>query len=662
MSSNNNLYDPDQAAVNTRWIQPWSEAFRVCHYGSVPTLWQGSFKEAQAQRDVGLRIPLDFRGVAAVSLTQACFVDNQFEHNAFMKCFSNLLGVGFARFEVDVYWDALRSVWSLCPVQLPHDDTKVQDNAPVVSGPTVSLSTGTANARVPESTATKPVILKIRQTGSISSVVASESSVAADQTSTTPPDATSAGSEPTVISYPTVKGPPLLQIGRYNCTSQMTLGLLTGLLEDFLDESATTTGATMTFLNLNIHAAALLSDPDRPAPLLTEDQVPQSGHSLSEVVNGNLSSVLYSPKTLKEDRANLNGSWYDVEWENLPALGYYDTAKNSQGNIFTESGWPTEALVEFQELKRLIASFGTVDQQMAAYNISGDFDDVFPPGTITEQRQTSFAATGQLASGCFFPTSGNVVTTQTNSSFALASPPPIDIDANPDLANSIPSVSNLTRCGIIPFLNQSLASTTADKSPLPYAAFVQSTLWSWAPGQPLNATQDSSTANRCAVMKNAPYDGRWEVTDCGNNHRAACQNPQQPYHWEISLDTSDYNNAEVLCRSPLQFSVPHTALENAHLQAALQDSREPNEPIYINLNQLSNPDCWVIGINGTCPYLQSTDTNRTRVVVIPTIAAVIIFVLAAFTFFVKCASNRREDKRGRGRKMVDGWDYEGVPS
>lgn len=27
--SGNSLYDPDQSALDTRWIQPWSEAFRV---------------------------------------------------------------------------------------------------------------------------------------------------------------------------------------------------------------------------------------------------------------------------------------------------------------------------------------------------------------------------------------------------------------------------------------------------------------------------------------------------------------------------------------------------------------------------------------------------------------------------------------------------------
>ena len=184
----------------------------------------------QAQRDVGLRVPIDFHTLAAVSLTQACFVNNQFEHNAFLKCFSNLLGVGFPRFEVDVYWDALRSVWSLCPVELPQDEDAVQDDAHVISGPTVSVSTGTASARVPETTATMPQPLMMRQTESHSSLILSLASSSAFAVSSDSPAATSAPAKPTIVSYPTVNGPPLLQIGRYNCTSQMTLGLLTGLL------------------------------------------------------------------------------------------------------------------------------------------------------------------------------------------------------------------------------------------------------------------------------------------------------------------------------------------------------------------------------------------------------------------------------------------------
>ncbi|KAJ4355257.1 Maintenance of telomere capping protein 6 [Ascochyta clinopodiicola] len=442
-----------------------------------------------------------------------------------------------------------------------------------------------------------PAPLRVRQDGSASSLSEPVFLTAASSLPSTTSGSTSPSTQPTIVSFPTVKGPPILQIGRYNCTSQMTLGLLTGLLEDFLAETATTTGATITFLNLNIHAAAALSSPNDPPPQLTQDQIPQSGDFLSDIVNGNLSNVLYSPKKLAEQRANLNGSWYSVEWENLPAQGYYETSQNSAGSIYTQSGWPTEALMEFQELKRLIASYGTVDEQMAAYDIRGDFEDIFPPGTITNQRPVLFDTTGQLTSGCYFPSSEDKITPQTNSSFARALPPTLNIDMNPDLMSPISSVINLTRCGIIPFLNQTLASTTADKNPLPYAAYVHSTLWSWAPGQPSNVTRGSSTANRCAVMGTSSYPGRWEVTDCGNRYRGACQNPQQPYYWEVSSDRSDYDSATTLCRSPLQFSVPHTGLENAYLFAALQNSSEPNDPIYIDLNQLNTPDCWVIGIN-----------------------------------------------------------------
>jgi hypothetical protein len=35
-----------------------------------------------------------------------------------VKCVSNLLAVGFRRFDVDVYWDTARGIWSLCPASL----------------------------------------------------------------------------------------------------------------------------------------------------------------------------------------------------------------------------------------------------------------------------------------------------------------------------------------------------------------------------------------------------------------------------------------------------------------------------------------------------------------------------------------------------------------
>jgi hypothetical protein len=48
---------------------------------------------------------------------------------------------------------------------------------------------------------------------------------------------------------------------------------------------------------------------------------------------------------------------------------------------------------------------------------------------------------------------------------------------------------------------------------------------------------------------------------------------------------------------------------------------------------------------------------------VPTVAAVIVFVIAVLMVFVKCAANRQSYTRARRRKTSDeGGDYEGVPS
>lgn len=594
-----------------------------------------------------------------MSLTPACFQNNYYEHNAFKKCFSNLLAVGFRRFTVDVYWDALQSVWSLCPVELPPSSSEETETIPIVSGPTLTTSTDILRARIPSST-TAPLGdgLGLKRRQDRPSSASSVSSVAATSI-------TAASNKPTVISFPVADGPPLMQLGSYSCTTMMNLGLLTGLFEDFLGVTSTTTSAAITMLTLNVHAASSWLDPDAPAPPLSQPQLPISGHLLSDVIKGNLSALTYTPAILENQRADLSHSWFDVEWENRPGGGYYDFSEAVNNNSYTSSGWPTETYMEFRRLYRLIVSYGTIDSQMKLYNIGTDLNFIFPPGSISNYRDTSFETTGQLASGCFFEASENTITSETNASWAISTVPSLGLKADVDIQVPIPSVANLTSCGITALLNETLANTTADKNPLPYAAFLRSTLWSWAPGEPQNATsqQSGSLGNRCSVMSTTSYAGRWRTVDCGNRLQAACHDPARPYYWELSSATTDYKNAEFACPSPLIFDVPHTALENAHLLAAMRSRpTRADEPVYIDINSLDVPNCWVIGLNGTCPYTQSIDTNRMRIVIVPTIAAVIIFVLAALTFFIKCAANRRDNKRGRRRRMVGGWEYEGVPS
>ncbi|KAH9871090.1 hypothetical protein J1614_006664 [Plenodomus biglobosus] len=646
----NSLYDPDQAAVDTRWIQPWSEAFR-------------------AQRDVGLHVPINFHTVPAASLTQACFSGKQYEHIAFQKCFSNLLAVGFRRFTIDTYWDPLRAVWSLCPVELPQSDGN-DVNAPVQSGQTVSISTDGQSAVVPDSTLVQAESLGFKRRQDSTQLVTSTSgpvSLTASVASSSLTSTTPAAASPSIISYPTTDGPPLLQIGSYNCTSLMTLDLVTGLLAAFLDSTATTTGAAIILLTLDIHAALSRSNPDGPPPLLSSEQLPVSGSLLGDILRGNLTEYTYMPVQLRSQRANLNASWYDVSWVNRPLQGYYSESQYPTTNLFTEDGWPTESFMEFKELYRLVSSYGTIDPQMQYYNIGPDLDFIFPPGTLGYSN-SSTDTSGRAVAKCLFDASDTTLTSERNSSWAVALSPSLEIDSDPDLMVPIPSIANITSCGLSAFLNETLAGATADKNALPYAAYVHSTLWTWAPGEPANATSgsgSSNTANRCVVMTTSPYAGRWRVADCADKYHVACQVPSQPYNWQISAATTDYSGADSVCGPDADFSIPHTALENAHLLAAFQKHRvtaQDDKEILLNFNSLNVPDCWVVGLNGTCPYLPSTDTNRTRIVVVPTVAAVVIFLCAVLTFFVKCAANRREDKRGRRRRLVGGWEYEGVPS
>jgi hypothetical protein len=455
------------------------------------------------------------------------------------------------------------------------------------------------------------------------------------------------------------------QMGKYNCTALMRMELLTGILSNFLDATSTTTGASLLLLTLDVHAASLLSDPNAPSPELSTNQLPTSASLLSGVMKGNLSSVTYTPPQLQGQRGNLNTSWYNVEWANRPAKGYYDVSSNSRQNEYTLDGWPTEAFIEFQQFYRLGIGYGTIDPQMRLYDYGSDLDFIFPPGTFARSQTTTVAPDGRISSGCLFDASDTGVTSIRNSSWAVTTAPSLDISANPDLMRPISAVTNITSCGMSALLNETLGGATADKNPLPYAAYVHSTLWTWAPGEPKNDTSPSDqSGNRCAVMTTSPYAGRWRVTNCTDRYRVACRRQGEIYNWQISSDSSDYYNAASACRSPYQFDVPHTPLENAHLLAALRDGDRGSsgEDIYIDLNAINIPECWVSGMNGTCPYLSTSDNDRVRIVVVPTVAAVIIFVLAALTFFVKCGANRRENKRGRRRRLVDGWEYEGVPS
>ncbi len=100
---------------------------------------------------------------------------------------------------------------------------------------------------------------------------------------------------------------------------------------------------------------------------------------------------------------------------------------------------------------------------------------------------------------------------------------------------------------------------------------------------------------------------------------------------------------------------------------AIRDSRHDYDGHgpWIDFNSLDVTGCWTTGgPNATCPYIdtaqQENDLKR-RIILVPTVAAILVLVVTAMTMFVKCAGNRKVRKRVR-RRADNGFVYEGVPS
>jgi hypothetical protein len=365
---------------------------------------------------------------------------------------------------------------------------------------------------------------------------------------------------------------------------------------------------------------------------------------------------------LRNDRANLNASWFSDTREVEPIVEYFNITLNADNMLTTQNGWPSESYIEFSKQYRLIVGYGSIDPQVATYNFTGDENTIFSQNAFTMVQTVAYGAAGLVEHGCFNDTT-TVATS--NSSWAVTTSLQIPPDANLTSNHTLSSLSNLTSCGISPLLNDTLSNTTADQTITPYQSIAYNSIWSWSTGEPRNVSSLESNFNliRCALLDET-LGGRWRVADCTEKHLAACRATNTPYVWRLSSSRGTYSSSSNSCPAGTSFLAPRTGLENAHLfTVAMQHLTSDNSDmgIWINFNSLDTESCWVSGVNTSCPYTKSLDrTNRT--VVVPTVAAVIVFLIAVLTLFVKCASNRQTSRRRRRRRGNDGWDYEGVPS
>ncbi|KAI5194821.1 hypothetical protein E4T39_08505 [Aureobasidium subglaciale] len=647
-----------------------------------------------SQRDLASRIPINYVTAPGVALTPVCFSDRQYEDAAAQQCLSNLLSVGFHRLIVDLYWDQSRQTWGLCPVELSNEGNST---SPIRTGAFPSSLSTSSSSTSPSATLTvagfsgsaaerlerKPLhsalinaeedvqrrtAIFVRQTSEGSSELLSAPSTSSASIATVITDGSpsvvsgvsvSVTSQSTTAARPSETGH---QIGGYSCTESIGLTTLTEVLADYFSFTENDLNATFKYLELNVRLAAPFDDPTNISTSPDPERLPTVGNYLSDLINTTLSPYLYTPVALRTERANLNDSWFSGGVNNPPASEYINTMPLSDGSsIYTLDGWPSESVIMLQRALRLVANIGSIDSQMLQYDFGVDADTIFPIGYISNTIDTTLSADGGVTGGCLYRPS-NYTLSNANSSWAVSSSLPNTTSLN----TTSYAAANLSSCGISPVLNKPLLDSLARDNATLYREFIRNSLWGWADDEPSNSDASEATGSRNCAVTNASNDGLWEVVDCTDENHFVCRRNNSAYAFSVSDSKARYYQGDQACGDDTSFAVPRTALENRYMVAAVRDwiSRQSDlddQPVFwLNINDIDTKDCWVSGVDQTCPYRYNLDSDQ-KSIVIPTVAGVIVFVLAILTLFVKCAANRQNTRRRR-KRTEGGWEYEGVPS
>lgn len=480
---------------------------------------------------------------------------------------------------------------------------------------------------------------------------------------------TSTSANSTYVVLPTPLpgfGEPLYQVGPYTCSRNLGLSTLISILSNFLDTTDNTLEAYLYYFTFNLHLAASYQDPTTIPGVADEDDLPNPSELLSSIFSSDFSLYLYTPALLVQQRQNLNTSWLGITESQRPATSYFtlDPIPNTNNDFSTPDGWPSQSFLEIDKQRRLLVSLGSIDDNMQNYNTSGDSEIIWQNTAFENSRAITLSTNDRVTSGCLFQPGTTSIQAQNTSWATTIDLPQLTLDRTSPSTNNItiPAITNITGCGISPFLNQTLSNTTADIDPAPYVAFVHSSIWSWAYGEPISSDDDDDSDDenmRCAILDTAT--GHWRVADCDISYHGACRTIHAPYDWRITTSPDHYRNVNATCPQGTIFATPRTALENAYLLNALRTSAYASETaVWLNFNSIEVDGCWVVGVGTMCPYQGNVSTIQT--VTVPVVSGVIILVLAVLMVVVKCGANRRNSRRSGTREGGMEWEYEGLPA
>lgn len=448
---------------------------------------------------------------------------------------------------------------------------------------------------------------------------------------------------------------------------------LVNVLQGFFRNTNSQVNVYTTYIILNLHAAKSDSAPEKPPSQLSSAQQPNFAESVGYQLDKSLGMYIYRPGELEEERSNLNDSWYAVAKDYKPIVEYFTIHEHPDGTQSTPDGWPSSKYVQLAKQRRVLFGYGSIDPQLGSLNSDVDNNILFPSNYLTTLHDVSISDNYTLESGCIFDPDASLVS-QVNSSWGLSTRIPVPNNPpSPSRLQQLSSmVTNLTSCGLSPFLNTTILNTTANTDIDLYRNISLSASWAWATGEPRDATGPAGDngINRCALM-DITLDGHWRAANCSEFRLTACRVDKMPYIWTLSDSPAKYGDGSSVCPPNSSFSVPRTGLENSYLfHYALSQPEEiidttSDDPtkyeIWLDFNSLDIPSCWVTGgPDAGCPYASDPQQLERRTVLVATIAGIVICLIAALTLFVKCNANRRNSRRRR--RVIEGWEYEGVPS
>lgn len=566
------------------------------------------------------QVPVNFVTYATVALKAACFGDNVFDAGATARCISNLVAVGYHRLIVDLYWSAERRSWSFCPVAVPQDLNAASSPSSPAS------SSGTESEKRAIAAVTSPT------------------------------------------------GSKLYQLGPYLCSENLDVSVLIDVLRSYFEGTTAHLNVYLQFVIFNLHAAAPTTAPNQPASAVSGSQLPVTGERLGRLLDNNLGEYIYGPDQLASERSDVQNSWFQVKHGYEPIREYFTINEDPSGRQSSPDGWPCSKYVQLARERRAFFGYGEIDPQLDDYDLGSD-NVLFPPSYLTDFKNFTVATDGDLGDSCLYDPNASHVS-QANSSWAQSTRIPVPSNAAAGLGNLSATTTNLTACGISPLLNNTIFGETADSNIDLYRNISLSASWAWATGQPADSADVNvvDPAQRCAVI-DLSTSGHWQAIGCSSSRRVACRVNDLPFTWHLTTARTSYEGASAACPDNTSFSVPRTGLENTYLYRYLlsqsagtvNNSVDPSSAdpdmrqVWLDLNSLDIASCWVSGgADASCPYASDPQQLEKRTVLVATIWGIVICVVAALTLFVKCNANRRNSRRGK--RVIEGWEYEGVPS